>query len=207
MAGSPAQVAGLQDTVPSQGPSNWLCHLAVTSRTVSWSLQHHCVVWELSALTHGWIKSTQHSRRYLLSPNAMRGLFHVPSHPTVASSPPEALHSCVRSCSAPPSLVLGVEFRCGGVRQHEVLFGFTAVRGALSQRPAAGQRGAEVGGKSSAGRGQETSPSLRLAASGRKQIERVTGRRRFRLTACQRGGRVGPPSENRTKEELKRNPR
>lgn len=35
MPGSPAQVTVLQDAVPSQRPSNWLCHLVVTSRTVS----------------------------------------------------------------------------------------------------------------------------------------------------------------------------
>lgn len=33
--GAPAQVAGLQDVLPSHWPSSWLCHLAVTSRTGS----------------------------------------------------------------------------------------------------------------------------------------------------------------------------
>lgn len=103
MPRSPAQVAGLQDAVPSQWPSNWLCHFVVTSRTFSlvltasrgrlgafcfnpWLDQEQSALLELPAVT-----------------KPCQGDFPCPFPPhSCFLSPPKDLHSCTRSCSARP---------------------------------------------------------------------------------------------------------
>lgn len=67
------------------GSATWWCHPGPSA----WSLQHHWVVWELSALTCSQIKSNQHCCSHLLSPNPAKGLVHAPSHPAVFSSFPK----------------------------------------------------------------------------------------------------------------------